>query len=344
MQGRCFGARGMHQRTKVAAWIAALAGTAGMCSSASAVILYSSSVRNTSAPGSLINGGGQTPGGQDDDPRRLLNSGWQWQGLYQNFIGIPIAGQYFITAKHAGAQANTISVNGATFTIDKNFNVPNVTWWVDDPNSDLRIFRIQETFPSFAPLYNGSVLSHNGKRMVVFGRGTQRGEEVRPGGELKGWKEGALDGQLSWGENVIENSFTQAGYGRVFYFDFSRDGVTNEAFVTDRDSTGGIFIESSGQWQLAGITLARDSPWRVNAGDAPFNASIFDGGGLYPGSATTPTPNEDFDIPANAYATMISTNLAWITSITGASAVSTPEPAAASLIFLTLPLLGRRRR
>jgi hypothetical protein len=104
-----------------------------------------------------------------------------------------------------------------------------------------------------------------------------------------------------------------------------------------------VFIESGGQWALAGITLARDSPWRFTETGTPFNASIFDAGGLWGPGATAVTPNSGTDIPTNAYATMISTNLAWITSITGVSATSTPEPIAASIIFLALPLLARRR-
>lgn len=312
-----------------------------------AVILYSSNVRNTAPPGSLTNTSSNwTPGG-DDDPRRLLNSGWQWQGLYQNFIGIPIANQYFITAKHAGAQASTISVNGVNYTIDKNFNVPNVTWWMDDANSDLRIFKIQETFSSFAPLYAEAPGSEVGRRLVVFGRGTQRGAEVRVNNELKGWQWGPLDGVLSWGENTVTGNISGGpGLGQLMYFNFDRNGVPNEAALSNRDSTGGVFIQSGGVWKLAGINLAVTGPWYFDNGGAPgaaFDASIFDAGGLWVGGTPQFITNSSTDIPGASYSTLISTNLSWINSVIGASAAQAPEPAAALGVLVIAPLLFRRR-
>src|SRR5688500_18761247 len=78
----------------------------GLATPAPAVILYGSNQRNTSPPGSLANHGtSHTPGGPSD-PRRLLNSGWQWQVLFDNAqgaaTGTAIAPQYFITAAHVG--------------------------------------------------------------------------------------------------------------------------------------------------------------------------------------------------------------------------------------------------
>src|SRR6185503_16474562 len=88
--------------TRIALGILASAVTLLASSRASAVVLYGTDVRNTSAPGSLTNTGTTWRPGGPDDPRRLRNSGWQWMGYFGLVTGIPIAPQYFVTAAHAG--------------------------------------------------------------------------------------------------------------------------------------------------------------------------------------------------------------------------------------------------
>ena len=118
----------------------------------------------------------------------LAGSGWQLQGNWLNFLGTPIAPNLFITAKHvSGAIGTTFEFQGGFYqTIDS----------YADPNSDLRIFRVCGTFPEFAEIYSES--SEAGKAMVVFGRGTQRGDEATILDDdqviLKGWKWGIGDG------------------------------------------------------------------------------------------------------------------------------------------------------
>ena len=87
----------------------------GVARDAAAVVLYATATRNTAPPGSLTNNGSNwTPGGQDD-PRRLLNSGWQWQGRYASFLGTPIAPQYFHRVRVTSASgARSERVNDGT--------------------------------------------------------------------------------------------------------------------------------------------------------------------------------------------------------------------------------------
>ena len=119
---------------------------------ASAVILSRTSTRNTVAPSGTN-----------------LNSGWQFQGNWGSFTGTPISPRHFITAGHVGG------TTGQTFTLNGKIYTTNAVY--DDPSTDLRIYRITGTFPSYAPLYTGTY--ETGKRAMIFGRGTQRGSEIR---------------------------------------------------------------------------------------------------------------------------------------------------------------------
>jgi hypothetical protein len=279
------------------------------------------------------------------DPRRLLNSGWQWTGRWSDFNATAIAPQYFIAAKHVGGNPGlAFTLNGTNYTIDASVGGANGAplGAFDSPSSDLRLWKINQTFPSFAPLYNASVDGPEaGKSSVLIGRGTQRGAEVRVNGVLKGWEFGTFDGVQSWGENRVEGVLNGGGtIGEVIYIDFDADGGPNEASLSNGDSSGGWFLQSGGTWKLAGVSFGNDGPWRHNPGDAPFFANIFDAGGLYLGNNPQFIPDQVTDIPASSYGTRISSNLPWIQSVIGTSVV--PEPTV-GFAFLGLALLLTRR-
>src|SRR5690606_20786948 len=48
--------------------------------------------------------------------------------------------------------------------------------YTDSPTSDLRIWKVEGVFPAYAELYTNN--DELGKSLVVFGRGTQSGEEI----------------------------------------------------------------------------------------------------------------------------------------------------------------------
>jgi hypothetical protein len=98
----------------------------------------------------------------------LADSGWQYQGSWGDFLGTPIAPQYFIAAHHVGGSV------GQTFTFQGRAYTTTAYW--DNPNSDFRIWKVDGTFSSYAPFY--PLTDEDGKLMVVIGRGTQRGSEV----------------------------------------------------------------------------------------------------------------------------------------------------------------------
>src|SRR5882724_6913010 len=99
----------------------------------------------------------------------LTNSGWQYQGTWSSFDGTVISSNAFITAKHVGGSVGEpFTFQGVQYTTTASY---------ESPDSDLRIWRVAGQFPVFAPLYTKR--AENGKNIVVFGRGTQRGAEVR---------------------------------------------------------------------------------------------------------------------------------------------------------------------
>ena len=303
---------------------------------AEAVILSRTSSRNIGAPSGSN-----------------ANSGWQYQGHWANgFLGTAIHKNYFITADHVGG-----GVGQAIWYQGKNYTA---TAAYADPGSDLKIYKISGSFPSWAPLYTGT--SETGKRAMVFGRGTQRGSEVRKGTTLKGWKWGSQDKVRSWGENNVAGTLSDPTFGPLMKFTFNRQGTSgalyHEGTLSNGDSGGGVFIYDAGKWKLAGINYLTDNPFSLSGTDAGFSASIFDKGGLYTRSGGGWKYNSDLasDIPGNWYATRISSRQSWIKSIVGTvstgalssstsslSVTSVPEPMSAALLALAATALLRRR-
>jgi hypothetical protein len=273
--------------------------------SSPAVLFYSTGApdHNTNAPAGDLEG-----------------SGWQYQGQWYAFLGTPIAPHYFITAKHVGGAPE------AAFVLDGQSYL--TTACFDDPNGDLRIWRVASAFPRLALLYDRS--DEVGQPLVVFGRGTQRGEPVlRPGlpeTQLQGWLWGPGDGVQRWGQNEVDSIETNAvDNPNLLKMLFRRDGGTNEATLSGGDSGGGLFIKSGSVWKLAGINYAVNGPYNfTNTGDG-FNACLFDEGELY-GLTETNTwelipATPGMPQPGAFYATRISARLDWINQV-----LSQPTP------------------
>ena len=248
---------------------------------------------------------------------------WNLQGQFGLFNATPIGPEHFVAAKHIGG------ATGLTFTYSGvNYITSSFT---DVAGTDLRVWKIDtlsgtRTFPTWAPVWNPSVDgSEVNKPLVVFGRGTQRGEavyapifpgpiftpprpptvltagpETTPGGpplpgpaptgqgDLRGWKWGAADAQASWGQNKVEFALTDPDFGQLLGFNFDSGSLAgpNEAILSAGDSSGGVFVQStSGQWKLVGVNLSVDGAWSFASAGPYFNGAIFDARGLYVGSS-----------------------------------------------------------
>jgi hypothetical protein len=254
----------------------------------------------------------------------LTNSGWQYEGIWDtsyqtvhgtypvgNFLGTPIAPQFFISAAHIHGSTNNVFVfNGVSYHPVAQFTTF---------DSDLSIWQVAETFPYYAPLYTG--FGDTNSPVVVFGRGTDRGAPVIVGGLTNGWTWGATNWVQRWGQSTV-SSVTNfgAGVGDLLQCAFIGGAGSNECDISQGDSGGGLFIENNGVWELAGINYGEDGYFSTNAlGSNSFSAAIMDARGLYlevaPGDwvlqpATNATP-----IPTAFYSTRISANMDWIESV-----------------------------
>jgi hypothetical protein len=241
----------------------------------------------------------------------LTNSGWQFQGLWGSFLGTAIGPHHFITAKHVGPPATVFVLNGAPY-------VPTASF--EDPGADLRIYRVCGSFPAFAPLYTNR--DEVGKSLVVFGRGTQRGEPVITtnlfGAKTNGWLWGAYDGAVRWGENAVTEIADGEGAGEQLKVGFDAGGGANVCDLSWGDSGGAVFLQDGATWKLAGINYSVDGPYNyTNASAGMFDAALFDQGGLYQfdGTNWVWAPDLPIDQAGGFYSTRISSELAWIESV-----------------------------
>lgn len=276
------------------------------------------------------------------------DSGWQYEGTYGAFLATIIAPQYIITAQHFGLQGSTFVHNGifnggsdVTYNIDTAAN-GGLGYW-DIAGTDLRILKIQELFPYYAPLYTGAL--ETGMTLVTHGMGGARGDAVNVSGVLHGWEHTTPDGTPRWGSNVVSGIYSSA-LGDMLTASFSANGTSEEATLSGGDSGGGVFVNDGGVWKLAGVNYSVDGHFDVNniTGDgSEFDAALFDRGGLYQGSDSfgwTYIPNLPLDNPSSFYASRVSSSSDEIMAI-----VAVPEPQAALLMLMAgcWFALGRQR-
>jgi hypothetical protein len=300
----------------------------GFVRTASAIVLYDTDFAqaNTSAP-----------------TGNYANSGWAYQGEYGSFLGTMIGSQYFITAQHFGTQGSTFTsraaMNGSvdvTYTIDTSANGGQGYW--DIAGTDLRILRINESFSSYAQLYAGN--AEAGKTMVTFGRGGPRGAAVDLNGPVQGWYHTGSDGVTRWGANTVD-AVVPSGIGGLLVADFDAVSGQNEATLSSGDSGGGVFIQVSGQWYLAGLNYGVDGYFDTNTtqGDgSEFNAALFDKNGYYMGNDGTGWQLQSHNA-SRLYASRVSDSYSEIQAI-----ITSPVPESGSAALFLIGGLACLRR
>ncbi|RYD21325.1 MAG: hypothetical protein EOP88_11770 [Verrucomicrobiaceae bacterium] len=263
------------------------------------------------------------------------NSGWQYEGKFKDFLGVPIAPHFFITATHiGGAVGDVLDFHGDPYTTIAKHNVP---------STDLTIWEVNHAkpFPTYAPLSSGA--ADVGSVVTVIGRGTQRGTEVIVGGESKGWQWGVTDKVQRWGRNTVAGVQTAAGFGQLLYCDFDSPGLPDECHLSNGDSGGGMFVLEGGLWRLAGINFSVDGPFREPPAGASFNATLFDAGGLEfsNGPGWTLVPEGPADVASSFYCSRISHSLAFISNLAPAvNSLATEDYPAWQKLYFTPAEIG----
>jgi hypothetical protein len=248
------------------------------------------------------------------------NSGWQFEGKWYTYLGVPVSPFHFITAAHINGEVSaTFDFHGDIYTTIAKHEIT---------GTDLRVWEVDHAkpFPIYAPLSSG--VNDIGATVTVIGRGKQRGAEVFLGAVLKGWNSGTADLVQRWGRNVIAREFTDPDYGKMLVCDFNNPGIVDECHLSVGDSGGGLWVLENGLWRLAGIHYAVDGPLRVPPAGPPMgDAAIFDAGGLEykDGTSWILLPDTTTDNPASTFSSQISLHSAAILTITGGDGTLPPE-------------------
>ena len=253
------------------------------------------------------------------------DSGWQWQGEWGSYTGTPIGTNWFLSAQHVGGLiGDELILNGQRYR---------TTAFFDDPESDLRLWRVCQPFPSFAPL--ASATQELGKVCVIFGRGASRGAEVTVTNagvaQLRGWMWAPGPGKLHWGLNRVSGFESFGGSpGVLLWAAFDAAGGAEEAIAAVGDSSGGVFVSQNGRWELAGITYGVSGPFNYQPDGTAFNASLFDRRGLYqPGANGWVLVTGVVPQPGAFSASRVSVRRSWIESTMAAN----PAPATAVQVW-----------
>lgn len=261
------------------------------------------------------------------------NSGWQYEGRFMTFLGVPIGPYHFITAKHFGGSIGT--------NFDLHGELHTTIGFQDAPGTDIRIWEVNHTkpFKTWAPLSSGA--NDIGATATIFGRGTQRGAQVVVSSEAKGWKWGPGDDVKRWGKNVIESTADGGvNFGELLMCNFDNPGIPGECHLSTGDSGGGVWVMENGLWRLAGVNLGVDGPFRLNSSSPSFYAALFDVGGMEysPDNEVTwiPVPEGVADVQSSFYASRVSASLTWLqTEVPESASLSSEDYAAWQTLYFS---------
>jgi len=129
----------------------------------------------------------------------------------------------------------------------------------------------------------------------------------------------------------VVNTVSFTGSGEFLYCDFDNPGLPDECHLSVGDSGGGLFVLENGLWRLAGIHYSVDGPFRIGESGTPFDAALFDIGGLETKDETgwTLIADQADNLPSSFYSSRIAASLPWITGIASEAAALVPESFAA---------------
>jgi hypothetical protein len=276
----------------------------------------------------------------------FANSGWQYEGYFGSYLGTMISPNLFITANHIrGASTSfsydTVFSGAATvnYTIDTTANGGTGYWNIS--GTDLLIYKVNGTFPTYAPLYTGTL--DTSANFVDMGRGSAPAGDVTLSSSLKGYLPGSTDSNVRWGRNTFVTSINDPGVGELLMATFDANPNASEITFSPGDSGGGAFIKSGGVWKLAGINYGVElGPFSASSsGSSAFSADLFDTTGYYEQNGASWLPSSG---PSSLYISRVSSSSSQIQSIIAANPSPVPEPGGVLLCLLGAVFSFRRRR
>ncbi len=258
---------------------------------------------------------------------------WDQLGVLNGFYVTPVSARQVLAAKHIGGSV------GATVSFGPGPNEGTYTTvgFTDDPASDLRLWELDAPLSAWVPVYTGS--SERNSLTTIFGRGGEAGAPITvapgvgpPPADLKGWAWGAPDGLGSWGENVVDRTTFVSGTGFAIAIDLDRPvfgGLEEECHLSGGDSSGPWFIEENGDWYLAGVSSLVSGPFQYDDAGAPdgqpFEAMLFDKGGLWENQPAFFNNDLFTDTPSSAFAVRVSRHLSWLTPLLDSDGDEVPD-------------------
>jgi hypothetical protein len=257
----------------------------------------------------IVFGSGDPARNTEPPSGSLEASGWRWQGRWKFALGTVIGPRQFVTARHlGGAPGDAFEFRGLHYR---------TVALTNRPGTDLNVVTVAGRFADFAPLNTGT--HEFGRPLMLFGRGSRRGETV-PG---RGWWVGDYDGVLRWGTNTVKGSVAanQSPVGELLVFDFSGSVGSDEGMYTGGDSGSGAFVfDRDGLWRLAGVGYAVEGPYSSDTNAAPQFGALFDTRGLWAGplGSQQRLPNGGAATGTLGYMTRVSSHAAWLTLQTSA--------------------------
>ena len=245
---------------------------------------------------------------------------WEQLGTLNGFYVTPVSARHVLAAKHIGGMVgDTVS-----FGPGPNQGSYATVGFVDDPESDLRLWEIAGTLSAWVEIYTGS--DERDATVTVFGLGGPPGVIVDvptgigpPPASLKGWEWSSPDGLGSWGRNVVDRTGFTSFSGLAIVIDFERPvfgGIAEECHVTGGDSSGPWFLQENGSWFLAGLNSLVSGPFQYSVAGQPsgqfFEASLFDKGGLWENDPAFLNADQFSDVPSSAFAVRVSSRQSWL--------------------------------
>ena len=263
-------------------------------------------------------------------------SGVQYIGTWGSFVGTAIGPHHFLTAVHVqGGVGDSFVLDDKAYTAEARTIIP---------GTDLAVWRVKQTLPRWAPLYDKP--DEMGKEAILYGRGCQRGQLVIANGEIQGWLWGKDDSTLSWGRNRVAGTTSLPGNKDVLIFAFEDNTDPLTGTVGRGDSGGGVFLQEGTTWKLAGVNFASGGQYsRTATGQQPFMAALTNARGLYQNNHGTWLENSPYTEKATstlAFATRISPyNLVIRAVMKNPSAKNESHPLSRrTLAMIVLILLG----